>query len=480
MDLKTFGQAIRELAEEKGVDEAKVIETIELAIAAAYKKDYGKKGQLIQASFNPQTGELTFAQVKLVVDESMIKSEEEIAAEEEARAAAPPPMPGSPRWSSGEAGERRRRESEEEHEALPAGGAQKGEAEIRKIRFNPERHIMLDEARAIKPDAARGEELEFALEAKQEFGRIASQTAKQVIIQRIREAEREATFAEFKDKEGEIVSGVVQRIEGRNVFVDLGRGAAILPADEQIPRERYNIGERMKALLLYVEREARGPGLFLTRSHPRFLKKLFELEVPEIPSGAVEIKTIAREAGSRSKVAVASNDPAIDPVGSMVGQRGVRVSTVMNEIAGEKIDIIEWSDDQARFIANALSPAKVLDVTVIPERHDARVMVPDDQLSLAIGKGGQNVRLAAKLTGWKIDVRSAASERQAAPPEPEIEAESGQAQEMTIAPAPAPPAEPAADGSSNTEPEKPRQKRVLKKKTDAVEGGVGEAEPQTA
>lgn len=465
MDLKTFGQAIRELADEKGVDEGRVVETIELAIAAAYKKDYGKKGQMIRASFNPKTGDLRFSQAKLVVDESMIKSEEEIVAEEEARASAPPPAPG----------ERRRRDHEEDHEMLPIGEAD-GAAAVRRVRFNPERHIMLDEAKVVKPDAAPGEELEFPLETRQEFGRIASQTAKQVIIQRIREAEREATYAEFKDKEGEIVSGIIQRIEGRNVFVDLGRGVGILTSDEQIPRERYGIGERLKSLLLYVEREAKGPGMFLTRSHPRFLKKLFELEVPEIPSGAVEIKTIAREAGSRSKVAAASNDPAIDPVGSMVGQRGVRVSTVMNEIAGEKIDIIEWSEDASHFVANALSPAKVLDVTLMPDRREARVMVPDDQLSLAIGKGGQNVRLAAKLTGWKIDVRSAAAERATAaegavvneaagtPEEPAGGALSGGS--PTPATETAPAEVPAADGAPA---EKPKKKRTSKKKSDDIE-----------
>ena len=461
MDLKTFGQAIRELAEEKGVDEQKVVETIELAIAAAYKKDYGKKGQMIRARFNPGTGDLSFSQIKLVVDEHMIKNEEEIAAEEQARASIP--AHGEPRT--------RRREFDEDLEPHhPAPGMGTGTETIRKVRFNPERHIMLEEAKNTKPDAAPGEELEFPLEARRDFGRIASQTAKQVIIQRIREAEREATYAEFKDKEGEIVSGVIQRIEGRNVFVDLGRGVGILTFEEQLPRERYATGERLKSLLLYVEKDAKGPGMFLTRSHPRFLKKLFALEVPEIPSGAVEIKTIAREAGSRSKVAVASNDQAIDPVGSMVGQRGVRVSTVMNEIAGEKIDIIEWSDDPARFVANALSPAKVLDVTLAPDRREAQVMVPDDQLSLAIGKGGQNVRLAAKLTGWKIDVRSAASERAATP---------------KTAPEEAPPQVPPTDEPEKTpetpaetlrtadtpevSAEKPKKKRAAKKKTEDTE-----------
>lgn len=206
----------------------------------------------------------------------------------------------------------------------------------------------------------------------------------------------------------------------------------MLPQEEQLPRERYAMGERMKALLLLVEKDSRNAGMYLSRSHPKFLKKLFELEVPEIASGTVEIKAMAREAGSRAKIAVASNDPAIDPVGSMVGQRGVRVSTVINEIGGEKIDIIEWADDTERFIANALSPAKVVEVQMNPERHEARVIVPEDQLSLAIGKGGQNVRLAAKLTGWKIDVRSnAALEQPAVGEEGEVSRQSDPSKELT-------------------------------------------------
>ena len=361
MDLKTFGQAMRELAEEKGVAEEKVRETIELAIAAAYKKDYGKKGQIIRARLEPSTGEFQFSQIKLVVDERMIKSEEEIAHEEALGA----------ETAAVEAASPLRPEIEELEEISPAVGAgAEGEtAAVRKVRFNPERHIMFEEAREIKPDVQPGEELEFALEPKREFGRIASQTAKQVIIQRIREAERDATYAEFKGREGEIVSGIVQRIEGRNIFLDLGRGVGVLPPEEQIQRERVAIGGRLKAILILVEKEMRGPGLVLSRSHPAFVKKLFALEVPEIQAGTVEIKQIAREAGSRSKVAVASHDPAVDPVGSMVGQRGVRVSTVINELGGEKIDIIEWSEDPARFVANALSPAKILDVTLDPERR---------------------------------------------------------------------------------------------------------------
>ena len=416
MDLKSFAQAIRELAEDKGVPESKVVETIELAVAAAYKKDYGKKGQIIRARFDPVTETLRFSQIKIAVDASMIKTDEELEAEGEAG-----PDPGKP--PAGTDAERARETPY--HSAGTVRGEVDRETEgqeaaedlaSRKIRFNPERHIMLEEAQAIKDDVQPDEELEFPLEPKSDFGRIASQTAKQVIIQRIREAEREATYAEYKTKEGEIVSGIIQRIEGRNVFLDLGRGVGVLAAEEQIPRERTAVGERLKALLMLVEKDPRGPGMILSRSHPRFLAKLFELEVPEVASGVVEIKAIAREAGSRSKVAAVSHDPAIDPVGAMVGQRGVRVSTVMNEIGGEKIDIIEWAEDPARFIQNALSPAKVLNVALGAERREAIVTAPDEQLSLAIGRGGQNVRLAAKLTGWRIDVRSPGTAPEVAAP----------------------------------------------------------------
>jgi N utilization substance protein A len=371
MDLKIIKATLEELAEEKGISKEKVIETIEMALAAAYKRDYGKRGQIVRAIFDLDSGEISFSQVKIVVDESMLKSEEEVAAEE--------------------ASDRPEREEEME-------------GEQKRVRFNPERHIMVDEARKIKKSVELGEELVFPLETHADYGRIAAQTAKQVIIQRIREAEREAIYEEFKEKQGEVVSGVVQRIEGRNVYLDLGRTTALLPAEEQVQHERYRVGERIKGLLLMSERQARVPLMYLSRSHPRFVSKLFEIEVPEIGQGIVEIKGLAREAGSRSKIAVISHDQSIDPVGSLVGQKGVRVGTVIAELGGEKIDIIEWSDDPTKFIGNALSPAKVLDVTIDEETHTATVMVDDSQLSLAIGRNGQNVRLAAKLTSWKIDI----------------------------------------------------------------------------
>ena len=399
MDLKIIHSTLEQLAEEKGISKEKVIETIEMAQAAAYKKDYGKKSQIIKAKFNPETGSISFLQVKIVLDESMIKTAEEIAAEDAEREAE------HERAGVGPKDERARTfdHREEEDEEL-------GAEEVKRVRFNPERHIMLDEAHKIKKDVAPHDELEFPLETHEDYGRIAAQTAKQVIIQRIREAEREATYEEFKNRQGEIVSGTVQRVEGRNVFVDLGRSVALLPPEEQVAYERYRIGERIKALLLAVEKGTRGSGMYLSRSHPKLVAKLFEIEVPEIANGVVEIKSIAREAGSRSKIAVISNEEGVDPVGSCVGQKGVRVSTVITELGGEKIDIIEWDDDPAKFIGNAVSPAKVVEVELSPETKEARVIVAEDQLSLAIGKGGQNVRLAAKLTGWKIDIRSRGGE----------------------------------------------------------------------
>lgn len=389
MDLKSFTQAIQQIADEKGISKEKILETIELALAAAYKRDYGKRGQIVRARLNPDTGKVEVRQIKIAVDESMIKSEEEVLVEEAEREV---------KLAKGEREEKRSftRATDNEDELL-------GE---KKVRFSPEKHLMLDEAKKIKKDVKPGDELEFPLEYHEEYGRIAAQTAKQVIIQRVREAEREAVFDEYKSKEGELVSGIVQRVEGRNVFVDIGRTVGVLPPEEQIPYERYGVSDRLKALIILVEKNPRGPGIFLSRSHPRFLKKLFEIEVPEIASGVVEIKAVAREQGSRSKVAVISHEDGIDPVGSLVGQKGIRVSTVIQELGGEKIDVIEWSENPGEFIANSLSPAKVLDVQADEQRREARAIVPHEQLSLAIGKGGQNVRLAAKLTGWKIDVRS--------------------------------------------------------------------------
>ncbi len=370
MDLKQFSIAIDQISEEKGIPREQIIETIEMAIAAAYKKDYGQKGQNIKVEFNPETGDIKVFQVFLVVDESMLRKEEE----------------------KKEAQKKEEKKEKEEGE--------------KKIRFNPLKHMMIEEAKKIDKNVKPGDEIKIELEPHIDFGRIAAQTAKQVIIQRIREAEREVVYEEYKNKEGEIVSGVVQRIEKGTVFIDIGKTNGILFPDEQIPGEHYRIGQRLRVYILKVEREPKGTNVYLSRAHPKVVSKLFAIEVPEIAAGTVEVKAIAREAGSRTKIAVSSNEEGVDPVGSLVGQKGTRVQTVINELNGEKIDIIEWDEDPAKFIANALSPAKVLDVELDEKKHEALAIVPEDQLSLAIGQQGQNVRLAAKLVGWKIDVKS--------------------------------------------------------------------------
>jgi len=374
IDLKSFTLAISQIAEEKGIPKEKVIETIEQAYAAAYKKDYGKRGQLVKAKISPESGEVKFWQVKLVVDDSMLLSEEEL-------------------------------------EKLKEKKIEKEAAEEEKFRFNPEKHIMVKDAKVIDAKIKAGKEIEIALESKKDYGRIAAQTAKQVILQKIREAEREAVFGEYKSKEGEIISGIVQRIEGNSVFLDIGKISGILPREEQVPGEFYRPGQRIKVYILKVEETSRGPVIFLSRAYPKLISKLFELEVPEISSGQVLIKSIAREAGSRSKIAVFSETEGIDPIGAAVGQKGTRVGAVISELGGEKIDIIEYSEEPEKFIANSLSPAKVLEVKIEP-KNKAVAIVPEDQLSLAIGRDGQNVRLAAKLTGWKIDVRSPEAEKE--------------------------------------------------------------------
>lgn len=361
-DLKTINLVIDQLSEERGIPREKMIEAIEGALATAYKREYGKRDQIVRANFDMSTGTVDFFQVKVVVDPSEVRMDE------------------------------------------PVDGQKIDESDERPF-YNEERFLFLEDAKRIKRDVAVGDELIFPLEQKTDFGRIAAQTAKQVIMQKIREAERASVVDEYGGKEGDIVHGIVQRIERGNLYVDLGRATGIMPYHEQIPGERYRAGERVRAYLFSVEEGARGVFLRLSRAHPKFLEKLFELEVPEIANGTVIIKAVAREAGGRSKIAVSASDDRIDPVGALVGQRGVRVSTVMSELGGERIDIIEWSEEPIQFIEDALSPATVLSVELNEEEHRASAEVSADQQSLAIGRGGQNVRLAAKLTGWSIDIR---------------------------------------------------------------------------
>lgn len=270
---------------------------------------------------------------------------------------------------------------------------------------DPNAQISLDEAKALSPDFDLGDEMEYQL-SPQDFGRLAAQTAKNIISQKINSAERERIQNEFSGKIGELATGIVQRKDRREVIVDIGRAEAILLQNEQVRTDIYNFNQRMKFYILKVDEKKGRPVIYVSRSHPNLVKKLFEIEVPEIMDGIVEIISISREAGSRSKIAVASRDENVDPVGSCVGQKGLRVGAIMDELKGEKIDIIEWDNDPVIYISNSLSPAKVLRVDVNPDDRTARVIVPDQQLSLAIGREGQNARLAARLTGWRIDIKS--------------------------------------------------------------------------
>ena len=371
LDIKALNLALQNLEKEKKISKEKITDAVEKSLAAAYQKEYGKKGQIIKCHINFETGETNFEQIKIVVDESTVRileDEEEMKEEE---------------FINND-------ENQEEIILLP--------------KYNEEKHILLTNAKLLKKNTTLGEEISFPLENKNDFGRIAAGTAKQVIVQKIREAENESIAEEFEGKEGAIVSGIVQRFERGNLFIDLGRSTAIMPFEEQIKNERLKPGQRIKAYLFSLEEGIRGLSIRLSRTHPKFLIELFKNESLEIAEGIVEILAIAREPGSRSKIAVKSNDEKVDPIGACVGQRGVRVNAITNELNGEKIDIIEWTEDIRRNIISSLSPAKVADIILDEETKTAKVKVTKEEQSLAIGRGGQNVRLAAKLSGWKIDI----------------------------------------------------------------------------
>ncbi|MBI4022937.1 transcription termination/antitermination protein NusA [Candidatus Berkelbacteria bacterium] len=339
-----FMQALEELAEERGLSVETVIETVESALAAAYRKDYGKPGQVLRARLN--------------------------------------------------------RDDIQETEMFKVYEVLEDDTEI----DEPERQIHLTEAKLQDASVAAGGELVVPLPRHADFGRIAAQTAKQVIIQRIAEAERTMLYDEFKDKEGQIVSGTVQQLEGRDVVINIGRLNAVMLPPDQVHQERYYIGQRLKVYVKGVEETNRGPKVLVSRSHPGLIRGLFTQEVPELQSGTVTIEVIAREAGSRTKLAVAAHQDGLDPVGSCVGQRGIRVQAVLSELGEEKIDIILWDEETEKLIANSLSPAKVDEIILNKDTTSAKIHVPEDQVSLAIGRGGQNVRLASKLTGWSLDI----------------------------------------------------------------------------
>ena len=364
MDMPNFLPAINMIAEEKNLPRDIVVETVEAALAAAYKKDFSDKDQEARCELDQETGEIRLFVSKAVVEDDMV---------------------------------------ENEHLEI-------GITEAKKL----DKKAVVTEVVEAVVDEETGETLEEGIGAymvemqvfPENFGRVAAQTAKQVITQRLREAEREIIFTEYKDKEELVLNGTVQRVEGNIAYVDLGKATGVLFGSEQTQGERYYTGQRLKVYVLRVEQTARGPQIVLSRAHANMVRHLFELEVPEIEAGTVEIKGIAREAGIRSKVAVLSHAAGVDAVGTFVGGRGSRVQAVMSDLGEEKIDIIPYAEDPAVFIANALSPTKVSSVELDEQDRKAIVRVPEDQLSLAIGKQGQNVRLAAKLTGWNIDILS--------------------------------------------------------------------------
>ncbi len=395
--MTDLSSAIKQVCEEKSLDYDSVIITIELALAAAYRKDYGEKNQNIKVKFDPKTSKTEIYDVKTVVDDLPIEEEEEMR-----------------RQLYDTKSNQKEKEEKQEKEKPEKDLEEKKEVEEveeeKEKKFNPKIDIQLKEAQILKHDAKIGDEIYTELPIPEGYGRMAAQTAKQVIIQKLREMERDLILSEFKEKESEVVSGVVQRREGRLVFIDLGKAIGILPIEEQVYNENYRVGERIKVFIKEVREGGKGPEVILSRRSEEILKKVFYLEIPEISNGLIEIKGVAREAGSRSKVAIYTEDENVDPVGSCVGQKGARIQTIINELGGEKIDIIEYSDDSAVYISNSLAPANIIDLEINEKEEKAKVKVSSDKLSLAIGKNGQNVRLAARLTGWKIDIIEAGTE----------------------------------------------------------------------
>jgi N utilization substance protein A len=375
--MSEITKAIQALCDEKGLSYEAVMETIEAALAAAYRKDFGNKQQNIKVKFDPNTGDMQAWDVKTVVEdidpEKLEKAQEELSARRE------------------KAREEDRELTDEEIADLP--------------RFNPKTEMMLKEAKEVKKKAKVGDVLEIELEITHDFGRMAAQTAKQVIIQKIREAERNMVFGDFKGQEGQIILGTIQRVEGRKVLIDLGKITGIMPSDQQNYNEHYRPGSRMKFYVVSVQMSNRGPEIILSRSDKGMVKEIFKQEIPEVQSGVIDIKGIARDPGFRSKVSVATTDPSIDPIGSCIGQRGSRINTIIEELGGEKIDVIQYNEDATKYITHALSPAKIVSVELDEANKVANVSVSADQFSIAIGRSGQNVRLASELVGWKINVK---------------------------------------------------------------------------
>lgn len=369
LDLRDVKAAIKQLTNEKGFPENKIWEIIELAIARAYKKEHAKKSEIIRSKIDQDDGSIKFYKVMIVVEPSMLR-EEEIEGE------------------------------------MDYDDDDNIDLTDKKIRFNPDKHILFEDAKKDHKKIKVLDEIMIPLEADETFTRIAAQSAKQTIIQEIRELEKTLALDEFKDKENELVSGTIQRIENNNIFVNLGKAVGLLPAKEALPLENFRIGDRKKFLALGMKESNGTLMVLLSRTHPTFIDKLLTMEVPELQEGIVQIMAIAREPGFRTKLAVKSNSSDIDPVGACIGPKGVRINALIDEIPNEKIDIVEYSDEPAKFVSNALSPVAIDEAEVIADTREIKVYVDPNLLSAAIGKSGQNVRLASKLTGWNIKIYS--------------------------------------------------------------------------
>lgn len=384
MALNPLLQALETICQEKNISKEVVIQTLESALAAAYRKDYGEPNQNIKVEFDADTGEMKVFDVKIVMEKPPEEEFEENANTTNVDANTANTI------------------------AKPvAEGESSTEFVEEKPRFNPKLHLTPEEAQILKPGIQIGEEIRTTLTVPSSYGRMAAQTAKQVIMQKLREAERAVLYDDFKSKEHTVVTGVIQRREGRAVLVDFGKLTALMLPEGQAPHEQYRAGERVKVYVESVELKARGAEVIVSRTTPELVRQLFMVEIPEIQHESIEIMGVAREAGSRVKISVKSLKPNIDPVGSCVGQRGARVQTIIHELSGEKIDIIEWAEDPAQYLKNALSPAKTSRMDLDEVTKTATVYVVEDQLSLAIGRNGQNVRLASRLTGWNIDIKKA-------------------------------------------------------------------------
>jgi transcription termination/antitermination protein NusA len=397
-----ISQAIKAICDEKLLTEEAVLEAVQASLAAAYRKDFGNKNQNIKCEFEAEkydgeTAGIRIFDVKSVVEDMELPDDYFERFDAAHGGKKPETLRGAPEDKKAD---KDKKEEVKEEPKQPT----EGEEEEEEFMFNPKTMIMLSDAKDLKPDAVIEDEIRVELNIPATFGRMAAQTAKQVIMQKLREAERNVIYQDFKEREGELMNVTVQRREGRIVLIDLGRATGIILPEDQIEAERYYAGTRIKAILREVALTNKGPEIRLSRSSPGLVAALSAQEIPEIANGIVEIKDIAREAGSRTKIAVATNDDMIDPIGSCIGQRGTRIQTIIRELGGEKVDVVLWSEETEEYILNSLSPAKAVSIEIKEEEHLAIVQVTSDQLSLAIGKGGQNVRLAAKLTGWKITV----------------------------------------------------------------------------